>query len=136
MLRESANMLNLLVNPFDWDKEFYKFDRWNMDMRPYYIKYDDKEKKATISHNILGIDKEDLKVSISKEKGITYLVIAGDTIDEVSKKRFSVNSRFALDEDSYDTNKIEATAKNGLVYITIPYKLEVKKDNTKTIEVK
>ena len=34
------------------------------------------------------------------------------------------------------SNNLEAEAKNGLVYITIPYKKEVLKDKTKTINVK
>lgn len=136
MLRSSTDMLNLLVNPFDWDKEFYRFNRWEKDMNPYSIKYDDEKHQAILSHNVLGINKEDLSISIKKENGRTYLVISGKTKDEITEKEYAINSRFALDEDSYDTDKIDATIKNGLVYITIPYKLEVKKDNTKTIEIK
>ena len=131
----SISMYDLLVNPFIWDKEFYKFDRKEKDMCPYSIKYNEKEGKAIISHNILGIDKKDLSIAIKPEKGVNYLVISGKTLDEVTGKEYSINSRFHISED-YDADNIEAEAKNGLVYITIPFKKEALEDKTKTINVK
>ena len=131
----SISMYDLLVNPLGWDKDFYRFDRFEKDMNPYSIKYNQEEGKAILSHNILGIDKKDLSIAIKPENGRNYLVISGKTVDEVTNKEYSINSRFYISED-YDTDKIEAEAKNGLVYITIPYKKEVLKDKTKTINVK
>lgn len=131
----SISMYDLLVNPLGWDKDFYRFDRFEKDMNPYSIKYNKEEGKAILSHNILGIDKKDLSIAIKPENGRNYLVISGKTVDEVTSKEYSINSRFYISED-YDTDKIEAEAKNGLVYITIPYKKEVLKDKTKTINVK
>lgn len=131
----SISVYDLLVDPFVWDKEFYKFDRKEKDMYPYSIKYDKKEGKAILSHNILGIDKKDLSIAIKPEKGVNYLVISGKTQDEITGKEYSINSRFHISED-YDTDKIEAEAKNGLVYITIPFKKEALEDKTKTINVK
>lgn len=131
----SISMYDLLVNPLGWDKDFYRFDRFEKDMNPYSIKYNKEEGKAILSHNILGIDKKDLSIAIKPENGKNYLVISGKTVDEVTSKEYSINSRFYISED-YDTDKIEAEAKNGLVYITIPYKKEVLKDKTKTINVK
>lgn len=131
----SISVYDLLVDPFIWDKEFYKFDRKEKDMYPYSIKYDKKEGKAILSHNILGIDKKDLSIAIKPEKGVNYLVISGKTQDEITGKEYSINSRFHISED-YDTDKIEAEAKNGLVYITIPFKKEALEDKTKTINVK
>ena len=129
------NLIDFIVNPLGWDKDFYKFDRFEKDMNPYSIKYNKEEGKVILSHNILGIDKKDLSIAIKPEKGKNFLVISGKTVDEVTGKEYSINSRFYISED-YDTDKIEATAKNGLVYITIPYKQEVLKDKTKTIDVK
>lgn len=131
----SISMYDLLVNPLGWDKDFYRFDRFEKDMNPYSIKYNKEEGKAILSHNILGIDKKDLSIAIKPENGRNYLVISGKTVDEITGKEYSINSRFYISED-YDTDKIEAEAKNGLVYITIPYKKEVLKDKTKTINVK
>lgn len=131
----SISMYDLLVNPLGWDKDFYRFDRFEKDMNPYSIKYNKEEGKAILSHNILGIDKKDLSIAIKPENGRNYLVISGKTVDEITNKEYSINSRFYISED-YDTDKIEAEAKNGLVYITIPYKKEVLKDKTKTINVK
>ena len=55
----SISMYDLLVNPLGWDKDFYRFDRFEKDMNPYSIKYNKEEGKAILSHNILGIDKKD-----------------------------------------------------------------------------
>ena len=134
MLRSSANMLDLLVSPFGWDKEFYRFNRWEKDMNPYSIKYDKENGKVIMSHNILGIDKKDLSVTVKPENGKNYLVISGKTVDEVTGKEYSVNSRFYISND-YDVDKMKAEARNGLVYITIPYKKEVLEDKTKVINV-
>ena len=134
MLRSSADMLNFLVSPFDWDKEFYRFNRWEKDMNPYSIKYDKENGKVIMSHNILGIDKKDLSVTVKPENGKNYLVISGKTVDEVTGKEYSVNSRFYISND-YDVDKMKAEARNGLVYITIPYKKEVIEDKTKVINV-
>lgn len=134
MLRSSADMLNFLVSPFDWDKEFYRFNRWEKDMNPYSIKYDKENGKVIMSHNILGIDKKDLSVTVKPENGKNYLVISGKTVDEVTGKEYSVNSRFYISND-YDVDKMKAEARNGLVYITIPYKKEVLEDKTKVINV-
>lgn len=134
MLRSSADMLDFLVSPFDWDKEFYRFNRWEKDMNPYSIKYDKENGKVIMSHNILGIDKKDLSVTVKPENGKNYLVISGKTVDEVTGKEYSVNSRFYISND-YDVDKMKAETRNGLVYITIPYKKEVLEDKTKVINV-
>lgn len=134
MLRSSADMLDFLVSPFDWDKEFYRFNRWEKDMNPYSIKYDKENGKVIMSHNILGIDKKDLSVTVKPKNGKNYLVISGKTVDEVTGKEYSVNSRFYISND-YDVDKMKAEARNGLVYITIPYKKEVLEDKTKVINV-
>lgn len=131
----SFNVYDLLVNPLGFDKEFYKFDRWEKDMNPYSVKYDKEKGMAILSHNILGIDKKDLSIAIKVENRKNYLVITGKTVDEVTGKEYSISSRFYISED-YDTDKIEAEAKNGLVYITIPYKKEVLENKDKTINVK
>lgn len=129
------NLIDFFVNPLGWDKDFYRFDRFEKDMNPYSIK-DDKEKGIiTISHNILGIDKKDLKVQVIPENNKKYLVISGKTVDEITKKEYSINSRFYI-SDELDVEGIKSTAKNGLVYITIPYKKEVvDKNQTITINV-
>lgn len=131
----SISVYDLFVNPLGFDKDFYKFDRWEKDMNPYSVKYDKENGKAILSHNILGIDKKDLSIAIKVENRKNYLVISGKTVDEVTGKEYSISSRFYISED-YDTDKIEAEAKNGLVYITIPYKKEVLENKNKTINVK
>ena len=119
-------LIDSLFPSFDWDKKNYKFNREEKDMHPYSIKSDDKQ--TIITHNILGIDKKDLKITNETENGITYILIKGKTKDSITGKEYSINSRFYFDESSLDFTNITAAAKNGLLYITIPAK---KKENKK-----
>ena len=115
--------------PFDWDKKYYKFNRDEKDMHPYSVKTGEKE--VLITHNILGIDKKDLKITNESENGTTFILIKGKTKDTITGKEYSVDSRFALDETQLNLSEIKATAKNGLLYITIPTKKkELKKEST------
>ena len=113
-----------LFNSFDWDKKNYKFNRDEKDMHPYSII--DNEKEVIIVHNVLGIDKKDLKISLNKESGNTYILIEGKSIDKLTKKEYSISSRFALDTTQLDIKNITSTMKNGLLYITAPLKKEEK----------
>ena len=125
-------LIDNLFPQFDWDKKSYKFNRDEKDMHPYSIKT--KEKEVLITHNILGIDKKDLKITNESENGTTFILIKGKTKDTITDKEYSVDSRFALDETQLDLSEIKATAKNGLLYITIPKRKELKKE-TKNIEI-
>lgn len=123
-------MLWDLFNPFGFDRSFYNFNREEKDMHPYSILNNKEKKIVTITHNVLGINKEDIKLSKKTEDRITYIVINGKSKDEVTGKTYSVNSRFSVDEKSLDLSKVKSTLKNGLLYITIPYK-EVKEKQEK-----
>ena len=117
-----------LFNSFSFDKSFYKFNRDEKDMYPYTIQDDKKNSIITITHNVLGLNKEDIKLSRKVEKGASYIVISGSTVDNVTGKMYTINSRFSVDEDTLDLSKASSTAKNGLLYIKIPYKKVEKKD--------
>lgn len=133
MSKEFDILVDNLFNPFDWDKKTYKFNREEKDMHPYSIK--NNEKEVIITHNILGIDKQDLKITNEIENGISFILIKGKTKDSITGKEYSVDSRFALDDTQLDLTGIKAMAKNGLLYVTIPTKeKELKKEN-KNIEV-
>ena len=119
--------------PFDWDKNSYKFNREEKDMHPYSIKKSEKE--VLITHNILGIDKKDLKITNESENGTTFILIKGKTKDTITGKDYSVDSRFALDETQLELSGIKATAKNGLLYITITTKKKEIKKESKNIEI-
>lgn len=128
--------LDILIDaffPLDWDKKNYKFNREEKDMHPYTIKYSEKE--MFITHNILGIDKKDLKITNESENGKTFISIKGKTKDAITSKEYSVDSRFALNADELDLSGIKATAKNGLLYITIPTKKKELKKESKNIEI-
>ena len=128
-------LLGDLFNPFDFDKSFYKFNRDEKDMYPYTI-HNDKEKNIiTITHNVLGLNKEDIKLARKVEKGVSYIVISGSTVDDVTGKTYTVDSRFSVDEDVLDLSKATSTAKNGLLYIKIPYKKVEKREEQSFIKI-
>ena len=123
-MRNTDLMLWDLFDPFDFDKKFYNFNREEKDMHPYSIL--NKEDATILTHNVLGLNKEDIQLSKKKENGIAYIVITGKTTDEITGKTYSINSRFSVDENKVDLSKVSSTMKNGLLYITIPYKKEDK----------
>lgn len=122
------------LDPFTWDKNIYKFNRGEKDMHPYSIV--DNEKAFIIVHNILGVDKRDLKLSIKPENNKTYLSIEGKTKDIITTKEYSVSSRFELDVDQLDLTKVSSTMNNGLLYITFVKKPRQPKLNAINIEIK
>ena len=62
------NFFDLILDgPFTWDKNAYKFNRTEKDMHPYSV-VDGKE-TLVIVHNVLGVDKKDLKLTIKNENG-------------------------------------------------------------------
>lgn len=111
---------NELLDAFDWDKKNYRFNRDEKDMHPYSVK--NTKDSSIIIHNVLGINKEDIKLTLLKENGNTYISIEGKSKDEITGKDYSISSRFAIDATQLNLRKITSTMKNGLLYITIPFK--------------
>ena len=128
-----SELIDFLFEPFDWDKKSYKFNREEKDMHPYSIIKNDKE--TIITHNVLGINKEDLKLTRKNENGDSYIVIEGKTKDELTNKEYSISSRFALDESQLDLSGIKSSVKNGLLYIVIPNKKNKKLKKEEQIEI-
>lgn len=128
-----SSILDDIFNPFDWDKDFYSFNRREKDMNPYSIY--NKENGIILVHNVLGINKEDLKISTKVENHTSFIVIEGKSKDEMTGKEYSINSRFSIDKDRMDLEKAKCSMRNGLLYISIDYKPENKsKEKTLTIE--
>lgn len=126
--KKSNDIFDLLMNPFDWDKNFYKFTRDEKDMYPYSVNHG-KDGSITIVHNVVGLDKKDLKLSTKIVDGKGWIIIEGQTEDEVTGKKYSINSKFSCDLNQCDLNKITSSMKNGLLYINIAAK---KKADIKT----
>ncbi len=114
------------TNPLDWDKNSYKFNREEKDMHPYSILT--QKDKVIITHNILGINKSDIKLSLNTENKVTYIQIEGNTKDALTNKTYSISSRFNLDVNELDLTKVSSKAENGLLYIIIPKKVELPKE--------
>lgn len=129
----AKNFLDLdIFNPFDFDRDFYRFNRIEKDMNPYSIKQTDEG--IILIHNVLGINKEDLKISTKRENHTNLIIIEGKTKDEVTGREYSINSRFSVD-DNVDLKSAKPSMKNGLLYISIKYKeAKESKENILTIE--
>ena len=114
-------MLDLFDSLFDFDRNYYNFRRNEKDMAPYSIIHKKEENKIILVHNILGINKEDLNVSVRTENKHKILYISGETKDEVTGQNYSINSRFMLSDIS-DIEDISSECKNGLLYVVIKRK--------------
>lgn len=89
-----------------------------------------------------GMKKSDFKVnyangylSISSEKESEHDEKEGE---KVARKEFSYQSfqrTFSVSEDAVDVNKIAAKYENGILYITLPKREEVKPKPAKTIAI-
>ena len=64
-MKDTSLMLWDLFDPFDFDKKFYNFNREEKDMHPYSIL--NKEDATILTHNVLGLNKEDIQLSKKKE---------------------------------------------------------------------
>ena len=128
------DFLNLFIDPLTWDKGSYKFNREEKDMRPYSVT--NTKKDTIIVHNVLGIDKKDLKLTMKSSKEGIFLLIEGKTKDSLTGKEYSINSTFQLDDYNLNLTKITSKMENGLLYIIIPNKEELQKQpQTLNIEV-
>lgn len=136
MLDLDKDFLDLIFsyeNPFDWDKKNYRFSRDEKDMHPYSV-YTEKD-NTIITHNILGIDKKDLKIKRVKENGKYYLLLDGTTVDPITKKKYSISSRFMLDDTQLDLTSMTAKVDRGLLYITIKNKKEKMNKISENIDI-
>lgn len=126
-------MLDLLFNPFAWNKEVYQFNRLEKDMKPYSVHKNDNG--VTLVHNVVGVDKKDLFVRLIEENGMSKLVIEGETEPSLDspKSKYSVHSEFILDNNK-KIEDISSKLENGLLYITINYE-EPKEGSIKTIDI-
>lgn len=131
--KDLNNLVDLMFDPISFDKKSYKFNRDEKDMVGYTIKSDNE--KTTIVHNVLGINKKDMKLSCEREGANTFIIINGQTKDEITGKLYSISSRFAVDPSQFDLKKITSAMNNGLLYITIPAKKEVKENKKIEIEI-
>ena len=123
-------LLDNWFTPFDWDRDFYNFRREEKDMHPYSIV--SKDNKTILVHNVVGIKKEDLKVSIKTENHYQILYITGKTKDDITEQEYSINSRFTLKKSGI--KDVTSEVRNGLLYIIIQYE-EPEKIETKIKEI-
>ena len=129
---QSNDIFDLIMNPLSWDKNFYKFTRDEKDMYPYSVQ-NNKDGSITIVHNVVGLNKKDVKLTTTIEEGNGYILISGETKDEITGKIYKVNSRFSCNK-AYDLNNINSQMRNGLLYITIGAK-KVKTPSVRTVEI-
>lgn len=103
-----------------FDGDFYNFERMVRDKYPYKIV--NNESDTIIIHNAVGIDKDNIKITIKPiDDRHSYLLINGETKDEIlQNESYKIQSRFTIKHN--DIDKIEKKIKNGILYITIKWK--------------
>jgi len=111
--------VDLFNDIFDFNRGLYNFNRVEKDMKPYNIISVD-ENTTILTHNVLGIDKKDLKVSVENKNNKQTLTIKGKTEDKITKQIYDVNSQFDIKRQ--DIENIDCKADKGLLYITIKFK--------------
>jgi len=104
----------------DFDRDFYRFSRNLKDMYPYEIIR--KDNQAIVIHNVVGLSKDDIKISLKREGKIDYLVISGEKKNEITDKIYKVDSRFTINIDDVGKEGIEWEVKDGLLYVYITFK--------------
>lgn len=107
---------------FDFDRDFYRFTRNLKDMYPYEIIKRDNDNEVIVVHNVVGLSKDDIKISVDRDNEYDYLVIAGERKNEVTDKIYKVDSRFIINLDDIDSNGVEYKVEDGLLYIYIKFK--------------
>lgn len=102
------------------------------------LSHDDK---IEIEAEIAGFRKEDISIQI--EDDVLSIVGKAQQSEQTDKsvylirelKRSSFSRSFRL-TDQLDSDKVAATFNNGLLYITIPRKVQVQENKTKTVVIK
>lgn len=107
---------------FDFDRDFYRFTRNLKDMYPYEIIRRNNDNEVIVVHNVVGLSKDDIKISVDRDNEYDYLVIAGERKNEVTDKIYKVDSRFIINLDDIDSNGVEYKVEDGLLYIYIKFK--------------
>lgn len=100
----------------------------------------DKDNTLVFEAAIPGLTKD--QVSVEWANG--YLTITGEKVERVEDakyhyhelKRSKFSRTFSLPQKFYDVEKIDASVENGILHVLVPRLGEVKKENTKKIEVK
>ena len=106
-----------LNNFFDFDNSFSRVTK----SQTYQVIEKKEENKIILIQNILGLNKEDINVRIKTEQGRKVLYTAGKTVDTITEREYSIDTRFIINA-SGAINKVSSEAKNGLLYIIIEYK--------------
>lgn len=114
------NDLERIFNLLDWQAGSYSYTRPILDSKPYQIIKDKDGKKSTIVFNALGIPKDDIKISVERQKGQDYLTISGETKNELSNKTYNVSGQFVI--DSNEVSEIDWDCKDGLLTVEIKFK--------------
>ena len=91
-------------------------------MAPYSVH--NRKDEVIVVHNVLGINKEDLKIATKVENHNNYITIIGKTVDAITGKEYSINSTFTFDDAKVDINTAKCSMNNGLLYIEMKYKKE------------
>ena len=101
---------DLFDNFFD---DSFAIRRMNEIIKQKEITHDDDG--ATIKLKVPGFNKKSIDISVDSE----HLTIEGKTDDDSFIKKFAIDNK-------YDFDTIDAKVIDGLLFITLPYRAEIK----------
>lgn len=104
-------------------KDDYKFES---PIQRTYETYYLNENSFLITLNLLGVSSEDISVKLDSERGFYYLNVNAETKNETLKKTYSYSNKFSLEKTGRKIENVKWEAKDGILYIVITYKEELK----------
>ena len=121
-----GSLMNTVLDDFDTLlKPTVYFNDWTPTK---YDKFNENEKDLTLELDIPGFELEDIKIEFKEQEQLGYhrVLISAKNL----KREFS---QTVLTPTNFDTDKVVAKYKNGVLTITAPKNKKTK--NIKTIEV-
>jgi len=99
------------------DKVFYGLGTQDLG----YEKYE-KDYATIFTFDINGINQEDLVITRTSKNGKNEIKVKGTTTDTIVQKTHTIDKSLILPHNNYDLKLIYSTIKNGILYITVPFK--------------
>ncbi|MFR3182160.1 MAG: Hsp20/alpha crystallin family protein [Clostridia bacterium] len=92
-----------------------------------------KGNKTILVYEVVGINKEDLKVQLMSKNGENKIIITGETENDITESKYMIDTEVVLDEKAI--RNVSSRVENGLLYVTVEYAELEMLDNVKSIEI-
>lgn len=117
-----AGEINIIINFMEVDAMFDLFDEFGVfkDLSGIYYYDVTRKDERIIVHNVLGLGKDDIEITVESNKNGDYLIIHGEKENEITNETHNIEYDHDVDLDEID--EIEYKVENGLLYIFVKLK--------------